>query len=1079
MLKRLGGWAAACEAMTKSLHVPVKNLWSFGFVSDTSILLDDSLMEKRWVSAESSKLAACHSAPILLLGDKKSGKTGLSRTLRNLPPVERRGDRLRETLAVEETHAEVSCVDMSWADWGHRLISDIGITEHVNAMLYFVASEILKRKESLGKVDDKVRIKFSIYSAFIGFVLQLIIFMIPALGFHLHFIFLLWPCYLLYAPVNRSHNIHYIMAYGSTITTVVFHFAMTQNYCGTFDDAKNTLLAVLTLSFLFSLLLGAGCGGGLALAFSLCLRSQSVNPGWQGCLILGCGIIGIIDRKQKGQRMHPTIQASIFVAFTFMAVLSLHTKIMPLFYGVLGFLLGYITNIGLACGRKVAPVLSLGSRHLIIAMILGLILGLPLIHYINWTLIEPSHGPAHFVVALLACLFIFYMQYKYYYLAHTSSHRMPLIRKLMDNSPDPRKPAKFTLIECSGDERFREIQHIYMSPFAIYIITFRVTDIDNDGASCGRTFKSLSHWINRVAANLEGNDRRVYLVATHHDITCSDPEERRRRSRILERKLTDKYSHLLVQVPNRDAEARNPRVIFHIKNTIREEGDEELKRLRRAIMNNATTEEVPMSWFHFLDVIRETRQHKEGTIPSVIPSFHELFDKVNLMCELHDNKQQFKEMLQFFSDCGEIFFDSHQESFSPYVLLDRRILEKIVCELVGTRERCHLITSSELHHFINLNLETAPPERITEFLINLNFLIPIHGKNKEEQSFLIPFNLPRTETPEQHLNESSDILCAAIFDFDSSRFYPSPLFLQLLALCQRLQDCSKEEFAFATVPASAVIFRNAGTFVHGNIRYTISLIDHTPYKIWVRMSSIESHKNAKTHASTLMHQLNCLVQHLCATHFRTLDFTLQLVCECSLNETVRENLHFHEYRMAKASFPYTMPMRHNLPCSDLPQGMVFPWPTQPVPSKLLLCSTQHVDFRFATDICVLSHKSPPSDLLNLVRKLSEAKAKRPIVLSVRSLEERHTNCCDQFLLQNDHLQESSLILVLIHSDICRACREKFQATQHYANKKVVPIVVDEEAEKPHYFNIIKCLYYKEESLKESLKKIFNEHCFNT
>ena len=644
--------------------------------------------------------------------------------------------------------------------------------------------------------------------------------------------------------------------------------------------------------------------------------------------------------------------------------------------------------------------------------------------------------------------------------------------------------SRFTLIDCAGEERFREIHHVYMSPFAIYIITFRVTDIDEDNSRCDATFNSLSDWINRVAAHVERSERRVYLVATHDSAACANPEERRRRSRNLEKRLFDKYSHLLVEVPSRKEDAeetRTPRVVFQIKIKVKEEGDEELKKLRRAIMQNATTERVPMPWFHFLDVIQDAREHRQETGISVMPSFGELFEQVNMMCELNDDKEEFKRMLQFFSDCGEIFFDSHKEFISPYVLLNRAILAKVVCYLVSTKERRCLMPSGELkthiRHLVSAEqTERVPEERIVDFLTSLNFLIPIHGEAGEEPSFLIPFKLPRSSHVPGAL-ESPRQLCTAIFDFSDSHFHPSPLFLQLLALCQRLQDSSPE-----APPAS--ICRNTASFTHGGIPYTISLLDHSPTKIWVHMYRGEPDPDPKTRASTLLHQLNCLVQHLCATHFRSLNFTLQLVCDCSLRRSSDDkDIHLHEYRMATATFPYTMPMRHHLPCSSpaFTQGMVFPRPTDASLPKLHLSSTQCVDFRFATDICILSHKPPREDLLRTLKDLSEKKATRPVILSYRSLEEAHTDCSRQFLLQKDHLAEASVIVILLHegSSTCKPCREKFQETWGLKKVRLIPIVMELGIQIPSFFDTLMCRHFHDDSFTQVLGNMISLCHFNS
>ena len=215
---------------------------------------------------------------------------------------------------------------------------------------------------------------------------------------------------------------------------------------------------------------------------------------------------------------------------------------------------------------------------------------------------------------------------------HAKSRHVPALQSLLDSSTSPKKPARIAIIDFAGDEVYRDAQHAYMTSLCNYIVVFRVTDVDTDNADCDATYSSVSQWLNSVSAHTMASAPCTYIVATHKATPAADESVRRARLESLQRRLRHNYSHLLVPIPGGSSESE---VIFQVENRYRIDDDaKDLQLLRRSIVDHTRSQEVPLVWFHFLDMVRDGDCYDELGGP--LPDVSRLLDAVRAKCELRD-----------------------------------------------------------------------------------------------------------------------------------------------------------------------------------------------------------------------------------------------------------------------------------------------------------------------------------------------------------------------------------------------------------------------------------------------------------
>lgn len=1031
----------------RSMHISVTTLWTLGLISDTSLLLDDGVRDNSYDSAERIGSVSSHTAPLVFLGDCGAGKTSLSLTLRDHPLP--KDEDPPKTLGLEETLIEVSYVDMSWREFGRCFLERMRNSEYIRALLYYVASAMNKQRQALRDNRSSGQVKMMLLETLLFNVLFI---MMTQSTVSLSFGTILFICCGFYALVNRSGNIHFIMGYGSAIAIVSISDVLIRSRFFTLTDIcliellasifKHVLIVYLT-----SVLLGLGTGEGLSFAFSLFNSQKHIEMNVSlGCLcafILMCHLVPLVKSRRWSYCFHFAIICILIVTT---GLFIKHYEEM-LRYISTGFLLSYTFVFGLECGQNYAPKLSVGGgRRIVITTMVGFLGGVFVTYFFEWSV--KDHSWQTLSLSVMACVFIGWNLFGYHVYLTSKSHHVPVLQSLVDSSANPTKPARIAMIDCAGDEVYRDAQNIYMTSFAIFIIVFRASDIDDDNSNCDSTYHNLRKWLNVVAAHTQTHHLpRTYIVATHKATESRNISERQARFELLQQRLQHHYGHMLVSVPCRNAEDR---IIVQIENRYRDVKDnkEDIERLQRSIIDRMDAEEIPLVWFHFLDIINDNAFRCRPEWP--LPHLSELFSLVDHRCELHGNLSDFKQMLQHFNDSGDIFYDSKDSLLSSYVLLDRSILVDVIRCLVHRGQS----VQQELQHKVNYELfeelsqclgHLVPQARFHQliyFLEALNFLIPM---DLSQSKFLIPFNMPLWEAPPTSMiNESSfDTFCEVDFDFKS--YHPSSLFLRLLNLCCRLQittGYSVEEFA--------QLFRNQGCFRHDPLKYIVYLNAESPFVISLRIIGEASVREIEVQrkAASLLHQFSCFISHLCMNHFTWVNYVQEIKCtSCAVRSEMR--------RSETDTLPFRWPDRFECPCGTI----LVHRASSPEPTQVIISSKsddQFVSFRFATDLLILCHETPPDQLLSTLRRLLNNKCRKPIQM--------WSDICSKSSTCKTHMQEACVVLVLVsvRLNACRQCQQKIETLWRRKMEKgdqvtVIPIMMEENVRNPELLRHLKSL----------------------
>lgn len=963
--KLLEFWICMCHGLS-SLRVSVTTLWSVGFISDISMILDDSVMQQCYDEVEREGNVTCHTVPLIFLGNSGVGKTSLSLTLRDSPPPKASGP--PKTIALEETRVEVSYVDMKWRKNVGYFDEYLKGGEYMRALLYSVAATIsgmtARRKDTFKSGHLKITLlQMLLYICILG--------SISYFKLSPRFIVLLILCTGFYWLINPSHKIYFVLAYGTTFTILLSHFILTEAHdaSSTLQESLVFLLKVLVYIFYCTMLLGLGMGSGLSLAFCFFSPDNAAKFNEPFVYVLFFVLSSHSATLVHLAKMPRSISHVLVVCVTILFM----TRIYPLiFYCSLGFIVGYFYIIFMEYGRILSPWMGSGvSRSVLATTAIGFLAGCPLAFLLGCSLTMDAWS---FGSSLGGVAFVIFMLSGYYKKVRSQAQQVKPLQTLLDSSASPRKPARIALIDFAGDEAYREPQKIYMTTFALYIIVFKATDIDRD--STGRNsaiYRNICSWLNSISS-LNFQQTKVYLVATHKATHFCPIEERVRRIKRLEKRLIRNYKQMLMHVPISDGS--RTRWIFQIENLKRQENDEDLHLLKQSIVDNSSTENKPLVWFHFLDIIRSKDANQK--LDSVILPFDQLYEHVSRKCELR-NKEEFTEMLQYFSNCGEIFYDKRDAALSSFILLDRSILVNIIRRLIVQDP---FIECTKLKQCLGDLVPNVDYSRVVRFLECLNFISRMDGAGRS--CYMIPFNLRKKQCSDVE-STPRNLVASAEFEFNAP-YHPTSFFLRILCLCQRLETRSAESLSTEFSSRSQQLHSNFGRFIHGKLRYSIVLHRTILVRIWSDEHSVTSTR--MQHAATLLHQLRCLVHHVSTFHFENLPYSLRLFClQCKRAHT----------------FPPPSPNRfrrlHSRRCGC--GSFLLPSAEEPSLQELQL-SHNCVSFQFASDAHFLRHESTAFPIEASVKRQLQQGRRRPLTVTASgcglSDEEKLTEARGVFVL---------------------------------------------------------------------------------
>ena len=381
---------------------------------------------------------------------------------------------------------------------------------------------------------------------------------------------------------------------------------------------------------------------------------------------------------------------------------------------------------------------------------------------------------------------------------------------LARNEFDPDEKIWPVMWDFAGQDIYRAIHPIFMSPDDLYLLVFDLTKKLSEKAVCrvnvghrehavtarddeDTNLDHLLRWMDLIHSLKKGNQKEkesisyppIILVGTHAD--CVDDPSK-------EIKL---FKQKCLRVFCKHSYLPHIRGCLSINNTKAGKSfdQEEIKKFREAILNVAdemphTKKPIPLQWHRVEKEISQPEWQRRKFL------FKESFRKdiVSRYCAFK-NEDDFEELVHFLHNRGTIVYHEHEyddEKFIGLVILDPQWLIKMFCKIVNVNpqekepmdveaDRTELkekgILSEKLIDHTCRNESVSP---IKDHLISLmdKFNLICRQKTGESQ-FLVPCML-RTTTNEEEENETGSSV--PIYLRFQTEYVPNGLFSRLIVL---------------------------------------------------------------------------------------------------------------------------------------------------------------------------------------------------------------------------------------------------------------------------------------------------------
>ena len=383
-----------------------------------------------------------------------------------------------------------------------------------------------------------------------------------------------------------------------------------------------------------------------------------------------------------------------------------------------------------------------------------------------------------------------------------------LAENLARNELDPDEKIWPVIWDFAGQDIYRAIHPIFMSPEDLYLLVFDLTRKLSEKAVCrvnvghrdyavtarndeDTNLDHLLRWMDLIHSLKKGNQKEeesisyppVILVGTHAD--CVDNPS----------KAMELVKQKCLRVFSKHSYLPHIRGLFSIDNTkaAKSFDQEEIEKLREAILNIAddmphTKKPIPLQWHRVEKEISQPEWQRRKFL------FKESFYKgiVSRYCAFrHEDDRE--ELLHFLHNRGTILYQEH-ENDEGLVILDPQWLIKIFCRLINVSpqkdepmsikaDRMKLkekgIVSQKLIDYTCHDAGLSPIKNLLISLMDKFNLICERRQKTGESKFFVPCML-RTTTNEDKENETGSTV--PIYLGFPSEYVPSGLFSRLVVL---------------------------------------------------------------------------------------------------------------------------------------------------------------------------------------------------------------------------------------------------------------------------------------------------------
>ncbi|XP_077992182.1 putative serine/threonine-protein kinase pats1 [Glandiceps talaboti] len=419
-------------------------------------------------------------------------------------------------------------------------------------------------------------------------------------------------------------------------------------------------------------------------------------------------------------------------------------------------------------------------------------------------------------------------------------------------------PTRLHLLDFAGDELYYSGHHIFIPNHALYLIVFNFIDAVEDKT---KQLRRILFWLHSIFIHSKDKDTAVFLVGTHRDST--NPENRQEVAIYFDRELSEVskfYDRLVVNSNNTH--------VFPVEN----DGpfDLDMKNLREKILDciqttNRSRKIIPIRYLHFYKFIKEVRNQnsKKGRVMR--------YRKVlKLACTTYDirDEQDFRDMLTFFHDTGEIIHQVEDVILDPQVLIT--LLKHLMKPPPLAHQARNLKSSwktlkengivdvrllEHMGHSIGVSRK-----QVESLLTAYDLMCPLSN----DMSFLVPSLLCNYDATK--LNGWKSCSDDDVFYFDFNGFLPDIVFVRLLARCHTSSSGNHKVYADVAV------------FSFGKdtaIWYKLEVLHHLPEQNLIKVTVQKAHGcNSRGFVQWLLEQVEAIKQR----DFQYLEYTFGVLC---------------------------------------------------------------------------------------------------------------------------------------------------------------------------------------------------------
>ena len=456
-----------------------------------------------------------------------------------------------------------------------------------------------------------------------------------------------------------------------------------------------------------------------------------------------------------------------------------------------------------------------------------------------------------------------------------------------------------TILELANGSQFHELSGLLISA-KTSIIVFDVTRFLKE-EDRNREFERIQTWFHSLGTSTKA---QVMLVGTHIDHT-NDEMISKIQEYFKSRLSTVRSGNMVHVVWNGD------KPFFGIDNSRYLVDDSScLKQTIMKLTIPAKETLIPISWLQFLCFIQNERrkQFKSQSVQNLVVDIGELRFRYFVETLTHirgapveetkDVKQwylnnnvdvlkdgNFLELLQYFVDIGEVFYDKNDDVIPRHVVLDPYLLSKIVARLISygvengnsssePKENCQqpgILTSRTAASLLGVEESSEFVHDLLTILEGTGVISKIASRElpadeaSPEDVYVVPSKLPKgnpTLPPETHLQHHY------YFDFGDSSI--NKLFPLLLARCQRLSD-----LPYAT-NGELYLYRESGIFTYGpQFFFRLSLIQHATNQNLIEVALKIGHEGDPVQ---FLRHIWQLIQHLRRKDLEGIKFHCGPIC---------------------------------------------------------------------------------------------------------------------------------------------------------------------------------------------------------